>query len=261
MARFTPSLLPKETLEDLFVGRGPLLDPIVGRIREAGETGRLAHTLLLGARGSGKTHLVSLAYHRARALPGFGERFTLSWLPEDPWAVTDFEALLDGIGRREEPGRVAGAIRVVLLENLDQVFASLGAAGQRQLRAWIERHEDVLLLATATRATASLVEQAAPFYGFFNIEDLSPFTVDDAVAMLQRIAHRDGDEALERRLGEPATRARLASIGWLTGGSPRIWALLAAGLNVDALGDLFEALVTTLDDLTPYYQEQLGRLS
>ncbi|MDR0626509.1 MAG: ATP-binding protein, partial [Bifidobacteriaceae bacterium] len=126
-ARFTPSLLPKETLEDLFVGREPLLDEIMGRVRDAGETGRLAHTLVLGARGSGKTHLVSLAYHRARALPGFGKRFTLSWLPEDPWAVTDFGALMDGIGRREEPGPVAGAIRVVLLENLDQVFASLGA--------------------------------------------------------------------------------------------------------------------------------------
>ena len=56
-------------------------------------------------------------------------------------------------------------------------------------------------------------------------------------------------------------RNRLATIAHLAGGQPRVWALLAAGLTIDRLDDLVSALVERFDDLTPYYQQQLDRLS
>ena len=40
-----------------------------------------------------------------------------------------------------------------------------------------------------------------------------------------------------------------------------MWATLASALTVDGLDELVDLLLTRFDDLTPYYQEQLGRLS
>ena len=47
----------------------------------------------------------------------------------------------------------------------------------------------------------------------------------------------------------------------LAGGQPRMWATLASALTVGGLDELVDLLLTRFDDLTPYYQEQLGRLS
>ena len=280
LARFTPSVLDQETLEALFVHRESLVEDAVDRIRRASTSKERASRLFVGPRGAGKTHLVSLIAHRARALPGFGESFQLAWLPEDLWAIGDFEDLrkeilkciepaepladaeaMDG-GPREFAGRVTerGPI-VVIIENLDHVLQDLGPDGQRKLRAAIESDRSMLLIATATRLTAHLLDQTEPFYGFFDTFDLEQFDVDEAADMLKAIARQRGDQALVDELDKPQARARLAAVAHLAGGQPRIWALFGAGLTVEGLDDLVSVLIERFDDLTPYYQEQLRRLS
>lgn len=280
LARFTPSVLDKDTLEALFVHRESLVEDAVDRVRRASTTKERANRLFVGPRGAGKTHLVSLIAHRSRAIPGFGETVQLAWLPEDLWAIGDFDDLrkeilkaieppepladastMDG-GLRELAGRVAerGPV-VVIIENLDQVLRDLGPDGQRKLRAAIESDRSMLLIATATRLTADLLDQDSPFYGFFDTFDLQQFDVDEAADMLKAIARQRGDEALVEELDKPQARARLAAVAHLAGGQPRIWALFGAGLTVEGLDDLVSVLLERFDDLTPYYQEQLRRLS
>lgn len=280
LARFTPSVLDKDTLEALFVHRESLVEDAVDRVRRALTTKERANRLFVGPRGAGKTHLVSLIAHRSRALDGFGERFQLAWLPEDLWAIGDFDDLrkeilkaiepavplpdegaMDG-GPREFAGRVAerGPV-VVIIENLDQVLDDLGPDGQRKLRAAIESDRSMLFIATATRLTSDLLDQDSPFYGFFDTFDLQQFDVDEAADMLKAIARHRGDEALVDELDKPQARARLAAVAHLAGGQPRIWALFGAGLTVEGLDDLVSVLLERFDDLTPYYQEQLRRLS
>jgi DNA-binding MarR family transcriptional regulator len=280
LARFTPSVLDKETLEALFVHRESLVEDAVDRVRRAASSKERANRLFVGPRGAGKTHLASLIAHRSRALDGFGERFQLAWLPEDLWAIDTFDDLrkeilkcieptepladaeaMDG-GPRELAGRVAerGPV-VVIVENLDQVLHDLGPDGQRKLRAAIESDRSMLLIATATRLTADLLDQDSPFYGFFDTYDLVHFDVDEAADMLKAIARQRGDQALVDELDKPQARARLAAVAHLAGGQPRIWALFGAGLTVEGLDDLVSVLLERFDDLTPYYQEQLRRLS
>ncbi len=278
LARFTPSLLDHETLERLFVNREPLLADAMSRISRASTTPERTHTLWVGPRGSGKTHLVSLAYHRARAMPGFGSTFQVSWLPEDPWTVDSLDAWYDEVldhlepavpadqrGGTAEDALVRAARRhgpiVVFVENLDWVFDGIGPDGQRRLRGLLETHRTMLLVATATKLTEYMVGQAEPFYGFFTTSTLEPFAIDEAVAMLQAIAHLNGDEALAHRLEERSAHARLAAVEHLAGGQPRIWALLGSGLSIETFGELVSALLERFDDLTPFYQEQLARLS
>ena|GEM_PF-621018 len=275
-ARFTPSLLDAGTLERLFVNRHHHLDDAMGRIERAAVSGERAAKLFVGPRGAGKTHLLSLVYHRAKALPGFGTAFQLAWLPEDLWTIGSLDDLLAEIVTALEPGggiasgepweaileatRRRGPI-VVLIENLDAVLEAIGSDGQRRLRAFLENARPFLLIATATRLGDELLEQAEPFYGFFDTSDLEPFDVDGAARMLKRIAEVNGDVELAAELDEPRALNRLATIEHLAGGQPRVWALLAAGLTVEGLDDLVSTLVERFDDLTPYYQQQLDRLS
>ncbi|MGI8685851.1 MAG: tetratricopeptide repeat protein [Acidimicrobiales bacterium] len=275
-AHFTPSLLDADTLEQLFVNRHHHLDDALGRIERAAASDERAAKLFVGPRGAGKTHLISLVYHRARALPGFGSRFQLAWLPEDLWTIGSLDDLATEIVAALEPGlaattggpvagileaaRRAGPI-VVLVENLDVVLEAIGADGQRRLRALLENHRPLLWVATATRLGDDLLDQAEPFYGFFDTTALEPFDVDGAARMLKRIAQLNGETELAARLDDPRARSRLTTIAHLAGGQPRVWALLARGLTFERLDELVSALVERFDDLTPYYQQQLERLS
>jgi len=259
ISKYTPSHETGEKLERLFVIREPILADGVERISDAVATGRLAHVLYSGPRGAGKTHLVSLIHHRAKALPGFGEAFTLSWLPEDPLEIYDFDSLMSSIEQHRTPGNAP--LTVVIAENFDEILQVLGTDGQRRLRARIERDADLLLVVTTTRLSSNLISQARPFYGFFDTIELRPFDVDEARVMLRRVAEISGETALMDRLGDPDVSARLAVVSQLTGGQPRSWALLSAGLTIDNVTDMLELLLAVFDNLTPYYQEQLKGLS
>ena len=287
LSTFTPSVVAPETLETLFVGRTPILEDLVDRARRAGTSDTRSHRMLVGPRGAGKTHLISLAFHRIGALVGVQR----SWLPEDPWDIDDYPSFLasilqhrtlrtDELEARTSP--VAGVDRdaaaleyqiahlasshgpiVVLAENFDLILIALEETGQRSLRSFMENTGALLLLVSATRLEQAITKQTAPFYGNFSTVELGPFSIDDAAAMLARIARYRGQVALAAQLDEPSpqTRQRLAAIDALAGGQPRVWALLGSALNTDGIAELTSSLLTRFDDLTPYYQSQLNSLS
>ena len=284
VSRFTPSLMPRETLEQIFVARHQILNSLNRRIRDAATGPARQHSLLVGPRGSGKTHLISLVYYQTRDLIEEGQRLQLAWLPEDPWTILSYRNLLAQIHHHLEPNpspSTADARRntvddfeahlirsahtngpiVVLIENLDQILDQLSEVEQQRLRRLLQTEGALLFIATTTRLDRHLSDQAAPFYGFFTTTRLQPFTVDQARLMLQALAEHAGNDDLAHHLNEPRTTARLQTIAHLAGGQPRIWAALSTALTIDGLDSLVDLLLTRFDDLTPYYQEQLSRLS
>ncbi len=279
ISRFTPSLMEHALLERLFVARDGVIDDVMRRVVDAAATDGRNHTLLVGPRGAGKTHLITLAYHRTRALIAAGARLRVSWLPEDPWTLIAYRHLLAAIVSKLEPAvedppkdaddlerliveraREHGPI-VVFVENLDQILDNLGEIGQQKLRHLLQAERSLLLVASTTRLDRSLSDQASPFYGFFTTTKLEPFVVREAAEMLTRIAEEKGDEDLVAYLASDEGKARLQTAAHLAGGQPRIWAALAAALTVSGLDELVELLLVRFDDLTPYYQEQLARLA
>ena len=64
LSHFTPSMMAPQTLEAMLVQREPLLSPYLDHVLESLRTGSSHHTLLVGPRGIGKTHLISLLHHR-----------------------------------------------------------------------------------------------------------------------------------------------------------------------------------------------------
>ena len=281
ISRFTPSTMPEEMLERLFVVRQPILEQLMNRVKALGHTPSPHHTLLVGPRGAGKTHLISLVYHRSKNLADTSKDkpLRIAWLPEDPWTLVSYGRLLAAIlervapdlsARKNDESELDASIRhtsredgpiLVLAENLDQILDALGDSGQQKLRNLLQTESGILIIASTTRLDRSLSSHAAPFFGFFDTIRLHPFSPDEAREMLATLAREANNSELAKRLSDNDSLARIHTIAHLAGGQPRLWALLGSALTVEDLRDLTTLLLNRFDDLTPYYQEQLARLS
>src|SRR5688572_22212852 len=94
--RFTPSVMDPEALEAIFVQREAIVQRILDLTVESALTTSKHHTLLIGPRGIGKTHGVSLVYHRVKAIEDLREKLMIAWMREEEWGIT---SLLDLIMR------------------------------------------------------------------------------------------------------------------------------------------------------------------
>ena len=282
LSRFTPSLMTPEALENIFVQRHKLAQQLVELIHESATTPSKHYTLLIGPRGIGKTHFISLVYHRIRKMDDLQNRLLIAWLREDEWGVTSFLDLLLRIFRAlhkeyedaqlverveslyelpaEDAERVAAALLkevignrtlLLLMENLDEVFAGLDDEGQKQLRAYLQENAFCTILATAQSLFNGVKLQTSPFYGFFRVRYLKALTLDEAVQLLTNVAKLEGDRDLESFIQTPIGRDRIQAVHYLSGGSPRVYIIFSAFLTRKSLDELVEAFMAMLDDLTP----------
>ena len=291
VSRFSPSMMSPEDLEAILVQRHDLARRIVADIR-AGVLGESKHHwLLIGVRGIGKSHMVALTYHRIAAMADLEHKLRIAWLHEEEWGVSSlldlfiriFRALDEEYPRDklleraapfyQEPAEVAeqlagGLLReyvgdrtlLVLTENLDDLFNGLGGEGQKRLRAYIQENPFWSICATAQSLFNGVKLQISPFYGFFQIEHLEELTLDGAVELLKNIAERDGDAELAEFLATPTGRARVRAVQHLAGGNHRVYVIFSDFLTRDALDQLVDPLMRTIDDLTPYYQSRMSWL-
>ncbi len=286
LLKFTPSAQDPQILETITVQRESLIARLVEvALEEAG--GR--HQLLIGPRGMGKTHILSLVASRVRARSST-DSVVVAWLEEDAWGVGSYgkflAAIVDRVAAeksdeelaakadelhavRDDGGQQAeqvlrdavGDSRLVLLvENLDDVFRRIGDQGQERFRAFVENWQRMVVIATAPRLFEDIQLHESPFYGFFAITHLEELSLDSATELMKRVAELRGDEGLVRFLGSSVARRRLAAIEALAGGHPRIWLLLSGCVSIKAIDELVPLFLQALDDLTPYYQDRLREL-
>jgi hypothetical protein len=287
---FTPSVLDVETLKAIFVSRQPLLDDLVEGVASDVETGSRTHRLLIGPRGIGKTHLVTLLDDRLRNDDRLMGKVVVAWLREELWEVDTYLAWLEavlGALAAEEPSirddlarigalpadeaeraaeevlwqRVGDRLLVVISENFDLLLENLARSGQAQLRASMENHRGLTLIATTSSMPADLYDSDAPFYGWFRPSYLDEFSIDEARELLIKVAHLRGDAALVEYLASDEADGRLRVVTELAGGSPRIWVLLSQCIDVESIEKLIPVFIKMLDDLTPFYQERLRQLA
>jgi DNA-binding transcriptional ArsR family regulator len=293
LSRFTPSMMAPEVLEAIFVQREQLAERLVDLIRDSALTRSKHHTLLVGPRGIGKTHLVSLVYHRVRQSEVVREgRLLIAWLREEEWGVMSFLDLLLRIHRAlvaeykdEEHERrvealfgmppdeaersaagllkefVGGRTLLILVENLDDLFGGLDDEGQKRLRSYLQENPFSTILATSQSLFGGVSLQTSPFYGFFRVTHLEELSIDDATRLLTNIAELEGDKELAALIVTSLGRARVRALHRLAGGNHRVYIIFSQFLTREALSELIEALMRTLDELTPYYHERIRWLS
>ncbi|MGL5060602.1 MAG: tetratricopeptide repeat protein [Microcoleus sp.] len=296
ISRFTPSLMAPETLEAILVQRHALANYLVETIRDSATTENRHYQLLIGPRGIGKTHLVSLIYHRIAKMEDLQEKLIIAWLREEEYGIASFLDLLIAILRaigKEYPDEyrtklyddveklydlspenaesqaaellknyIDDRVLLLIVENLDDVFGGLGDIGQKQFRAYIQNNKFFTILATSQSLFDGIESRDKPFYGFFYPHNLNELELDDAVNLLKQIASWQEKNELAEFIQNPTGRNRIKVVHFLSGGSPRIYMVFSDFLvNRESLNTLVEAFMAMLDDLTPYYQDRMKYIS
>ncbi len=288
---FNPSAMPSDLIEGAFVQRELLAERLVDIFEESARRESKHNVLLVGPRGIGKSHLVSLVYHRLKAKKDLADKLSIAYLKEDEWGINSFLDLLmrtsraafeeaglepndsfdqlSGLSRTQAEDHVWRALKemlgsktlLLIIENLDAVFEKIGEHGQRQWRALMQTNPQWAILATTPALFSGISRQVSPFYGFFEVIHLQPLSIDDAVALLQRLAQCNKDEKTVAFLSTAVGRARVRAVQHLAGGNHRIFVLFYDFLHQSGSEHFVGPLLKTVDALTPYYQAQMIRLS
>ena len=285
--RFSPNQTDPELLEAIFVGREPLLQNVLEKIADSASSEATHHVLIYGPRGIGKSHFTSLLHHRLVADEKLSESVHIAWLNEDEtttsmvqllvriyrslckWYPTEYSAewldeLLDqspdeisGVLTRRLVARFEKRKLVILVENLNLLFAGLGTDGQHQLRTLLQEHPFACLIATSQQLFKAVTDRSEPFFGFFQQIPLKPLTLPDAQQLLVKIAETKGQADLVQFLNTPDGRGRVRAIHDLAGGNHRVYIVLSGFVTRESLDQLVAPFQKMADDLTPYYQERL----
>jgi len=290
ISAYTPSNTDPKVLKRIFVQREKLLERIVDRLSASMKSGDKHHILLVGPRGSGKTHLVSLAAWELQQQKDLDDVMRVAWLGEDDtfsglihlaFGIAqslateypdefpqDFKSDVRGLPVDDAAISVLNTVirnlkhrhLLVITENLDQTFGGLGDSGQKKLRAFLQETRRIATLATSQQLFAAVSSRKEAFFGFFDTQHLNPLSVADAQQLIWKIAREQRDQELEQFLGSPDARYRLRALHHLAGGNHRMYVLLAEFLTRETLDDLVSAFEKLAEDMTPYFQERIRSL-
>jgi len=289
---YTPSVLAPETLKEMFVKREKLLTSLCRKHKESVLTNDKYFSLLVGPRGMGKTHLISMLFNELKQDKALENNMLLTWLREEEWGISSYLDLLIQILRNisneyntveatdidtlyekdsEDAEYTAekllesllskNKVLVLLAENLNFIFEGIGVDGQEKLRALIQNTGKISIAAATQSLFSSVTSRSKPFYGFFTVTHLEKFTLQDAIQLLINIAGRDDNTALVDVLNTQEGQARIRALHHLAGGNPRIYVLFSQFIQADTLDEFTGPMMKMLDELTPYYQAKMLELS
>ena len=289
--RFSPSQTDPELLEAIFVGRESLLQNVLEKIHDSATSGSTQHVLLWGPGGIGKSHFLSLLFHRLNNDKQLHDRIRIAKLNEDETSTSMVQFLVRvyrALGRtypdefslawldevlNHPPDEVADILTrrlvarfekrrlVILVEHLSQLFDSLGAEGQHHLRTLLQEHPFACLIATSQQLFKAVSDRSEPFFGFFQPIPLRPLSLQDAQQLLLKIATFKDQKDLVDFLNTPEGQNRVRAVYDLAGGNHRVYIVLSRFLTRDSLDQLVAPCQRMLDDLTPFYQERIHSVS
>lgn len=289
---YSPSLLDIETLESIFVKRQSVLDDLFERHKSSIIGSSKHFSLLIGPRGMGKTHLISMLYHQFNHDESVKNKVMISWLREEEWGIASYLDLLtqtinalsmayqlDGIATKLDAllslapsdaeyqaeqillDILNGKTLLMLVENLNIIFDAMQKEGQEKFRALIQNTGQISIIAAAQALFSGVSLRSCPFYGFFNIAHLEKLSFTDAVELLSNIAKYENKQDLVDILQTEKGRVRVRALHHLAGGSPRIYVIFSQFIQADSLDEFTAPMLKMLDELTPYYQAKMLELS
>lgn len=290
ISAYTPSNTDPRLLKRVFVQREQLLARIVDRLTVSMTTGDKHHLMLVGPRGSGKTHLVTLAHWELIQDASLRDKMRIAWLGEDDtfsglihfaFGIAralaneypdefpeDFKSPVRGLSHDDAALTVLNTViknlknrnLLLITENLNQTFQGLGDEGQQKLRAFLQETRRIATLVSTQQLFDAVTSRDKPFFGFFDILHLEPLGVDDAQQLILNIAREQGRKDLVEFLQSNKARYRIRALHHLAGGNHRMYVLLAEFLTQDKLDDLVSAFENLAEEMTPYFQERMRSL-
>jgi tetratricopeptide (TPR) repeat protein len=276
-----------------FVARHDVLDAVIRRLESIGKSDTGLHHLLIGARGMGKTSLlrrVAIAVNRDEALAARyvplrfrEEQYNVLTLGDfwrncgealAEWAEANGRAeLADRLDRSMARGewsddeaaaeKFAAEMRalerraILLVDNLDLILAPLSPDDHWVLRRHLQTPDGPIMIGAATQALKESADPDAAFYEFFQPHHLDPLDEQETESCMRALAERR--QLLGRQVLEVLDRQpeRLRTLHNLTGGNPRVLALIYRLLESAETDAAMADLEILLDQVTPYYKARI----
>lgn len=280
---YNPAFLGEEALVAAFVARGRDLAGILEIVQ--GNTGATnQHVIVIGPRGIGKTTLVLRVAAELRRDPTrVGGVYPIVFA-EESYEVHDAASLwlqaLYHLGRQTGAPRWqqaherlrsetdANRVRGLALAELHEfseaegkrlllIVENINVLVDRQIsadEAWTLRHTllndpSIMLLATATSRFDGIDRREQAMFDLFRVITLEPLASHECAALWHGLTGATIDERQGRALEI------------LTGGNPRLLAVLSRTVADAPLRTLADDLVQLINDQTPYFKSQIDALS
>jgi tetratricopeptide (TPR) repeat protein len=241
--------------------------------------------LVIGPRGSGKTHLLRVLYHRLQHLIT-EKKLIVAYFSEDEYGISGYLDFLiriinsfirwyeeDAIilkGRLELIRTTHKSLQeetaekmiwdytgnkplLILLENFDIILESIGTQGQNKLRSLLYRHNKISIIATAQAVSKDINKEDRPFYNFFTPIYLKRLSFEESLALLQTMAKMDSRTDITELL-EHKGRYQVRAIHEMVKGNHRLMITFYEFLKADIIADLSVLFMKTMNDLKPYYE-------
>jgi len=272
-------------LEKMLVGRLQTADLLEQYARQIADNGVNNQVFIIGPRGSGKTHLLRVLYHRITDLVQ-EKRVIVAYFAEEEYGISGYldflirtinafmrwydvdkpaletqlnilretpESRQEYIAEKLISDYVGDKPLLILSENFDAILEALGRNGQGKLRAWLYRHNRISIMATAQATSPDLGREDRPFYGFFSTIKFKKLSYEDSLTLLTTLAETEKNEKMLTHLAGKG-RGQVRAIHELVKGNHRLLVTFYEFLKADTLADLSVVFMKTMNDLKPYYE-------
>ena len=282
--KYNPGFLTDEQLIESFCVRVNEFDSIVESLRE--NTGNSSnHSMVIGPRGSGKTHLLLRVAAEMRRDPSLDGFYPVVFAEESYEVSTCGEFWLECLGRlaegapadeRDELRLSYAALRaenddqtlalrclgvlldfadrhskrlVLIVENLNMLLSEMvdSEAGWR-LRKTLQTEPRMVLLGSATSRFEQIDSPDQALYDLFRVIPLRPLDTAECAKLWSRVS------------GQTRDQRSIRPLEILTGGNARLIAVVASFGGTYSFRGLMTGLFDLVDDHTEYFKSHLESL-
>lgn len=301
ISKYNPHLWSAEQLRAIFVARQSELGEILRLLKNTSCDDVGQHSLLVGARGMGKSTLMQRlalavdddadlrAHWLALRFPE--EQYTVSTLGQF-WANV-LDSLIDALGRRGQPTLALDAIAqriaalppaeqaaaclatinrcadeqglrlLLLVDNTDLLLHTLGKSAHWVLREVLQSNPRLLWVGGSYQTFESDSQYHDAFLDFFRVCELRPLRLDEMQQALLALAETFGGSAAREAMQKQlnARPERLPTLRQLSGGNPRTTVMLYELFANGQKSDVRSDLESLLDAMTPLYKARMDALA
>ena len=282
--KYNPGFLSDDEIIDSFCVRTAEFESIVESLREMGSSSS-THSLVIGPRGSGKTHLLLRVAAEVRRDPALSGVFPVVFAEESYEVGTCGEFWLECIAHlaeqapqderdslrltyddlrtvtddRELADRCLGSlldfadhhdVRLLLIvENLNMLFSDMSDPDVGwQLRKTLQTEPRIILLGSATSRFDEIGNPDHALYDLFRVVTLRPLDTAECKALWEAVS------------GKQSVGDTVRPLEILTGGSPRLIAVIARFSADRSFAELMDNLLDLVDEHTEYFKSHLEAL-
>ena len=282
--KYNPGFLTDDEIVESFCVRTAEFESIVESLREMGSSSS-SHSLVIGPRGSGKTHLLLRVVAEVRRDPALSSIFPVVFAEESYEVATCGEFWLECLGRLAEQAplgerdslrlsyddlrtvsddraladRCLGSILdfadrydtrlLLIVENLNMLFSDMSDPDTGwQFRKTLQTEPHIILLGSATSRFEEIDSPEHALYDLFRVLTLRPLDTAECKALWQAVS------------GKPSIADTIRPLEILTGGSPRLIAVIARFGADRSFADLMDNLLDLVDEHTEYFKSHLEAL-